>query len=35
MKVKILVKDENARFPTKANESDIGFDLVAIKNIKL
>ena len=35
MKVKILVKDENARFPTKANESDIGFDLVAIKKYKI
>ena len=35
MKVKILVKDENARFPTKANQSDIGFDLVAIKKYKI
>ena len=35
MKVKILVKDENAHFPTKANESDIGFDLVAIKKYKI
>ena len=35
MKVKILIKDDNARFPTKANESDVGFDLVAIKKYKI
>ena len=35
MKVKIIVKDEQAYFPKKEHNSDIGFDLVAIKKYKI
>ena len=34
MKLKILIKDENAIMPSLANQNDVGLDLVAIKKYK-